>query len=104
MATNLQFIKSASGTNVTTLSVTNCFGKGYDVYKIILNSESNSTDGYFGLQLIDNSSSVITGSEYDEAVLGMRSYNSFLENRSTTASMVSVGYDQDFGACLTLYV
>ena len=104
MATNLQFIKSASGTNVTTLSIADCFKQGYDVYKITLNSESNSTDGYFGFQLIDNSSSIITGSEYDEAVLGLRSYNSYLENRSATASMVSAGYDQDNGATMVIYI
>jgi len=104
MATNLQFIKEVSGTNVTTLSVTDCFGKGYDVYQITLSAESNSTDGYWGLQLIDNSGSIITGSEYDEAVLLMRSYDSFIDNRSSTASMVSVGYDQDIGASATLYI
>jgi hypothetical protein len=104
MATNLQFIKSVSGTNVTTLSVTDCFKKGYDIYKITLNSESNSTDGYFGFQLIDNSSSIITGSEYHETVLALRSYNTFIENRSATASMVSAGYDQDFGATMVIYI
>ena len=104
MATNLQFIKEASGTNVTTLSVTDCFGKGYDVYQVILNAESDSTDGYWGLQLIDSSGSTITGSEYDEAVLLMRSYDSFIDNKSATASMVSVGYDDDYSAALNLYV
>tara|TARA_R100000742_G_C4182432_1_gene17112 strand:- start:20 stop:526 length:507 start_codon:yes stop_codon:yes gene_type:complete len=104
MATNLQLIKEASGTNVTTLSVTDCFGKGYDVYQVILNAESDSTDGYWGLQLIDNSGSTITGSEYDEGVLLMRSYGSFIDNYSATASMVSAGYDDDYDAALTLYV
>ena len=104
MSTNLQFIKEASGTNVTPLSVTDCFGRGYDVYKILLRSESNSTDGYWGLQLIDSSGSIITGSEYDEAVLLMRTYDTYLENKSTTASMVSVGYDEDYGATLNLEV
>ena len=30
---NLEFIKSASGTSVSSLSVTDCFSANYDVYK-----------------------------------------------------------------------
>ncbi len=104
MATNLQFIKEASGTNVTTLSVTDCFGKGYDVYQVILNAESNSTDGYWGMQLIDSSGSTITGSEYAQAYLLMRSYDTFIENRNTASSTIYTGYDQDYGATLNLYI
>ena len=37
MATNLQFIKSVSGTSVNTLSVTDCFSADYDVYYVSVN-------------------------------------------------------------------
>ena len=33
---NLEFIKSASGSSVSSLSVTDCFSANYDVYKIVL--------------------------------------------------------------------
>ena len=36
MATNLEFIKSATGTSVTSLDVTDCFSADYDVYKVTL--------------------------------------------------------------------
>ena len=37
MSTNLEFIKSANTTtNVSSLSVTDCFSDKYDVYKVIL--------------------------------------------------------------------
>ena len=36
MATNLEFIKSASGTSVSSLTVTDCFNADYDVYKVYI--------------------------------------------------------------------
>jgi len=36
MATNLEFIKSETGTSVTSLSVTDCFSADYDVYQVLI--------------------------------------------------------------------
>ena len=36
MATELQFIKSASGSGVSSLSVTDCFSEKYDVYAMTI--------------------------------------------------------------------
>ena len=50
MATNFEFIKSASGSSVSSLSLTNCFSEVYDVYKItfdITNSSESSAIDFF---------------------------------------------------------
>tara|TARA_Y100000004_G_scaffold188726_1_gene243296 strand:+ start:425 stop:937 length:513 start_codon:yes stop_codon:yes gene_type:complete len=85
MATNLEFIKSASGSGVSSLSVTNCFSDKYDVYKITFDIDSSTAASAldFGLRLIDSGGSVITASEYDRANYNLRPGSSFGEFKST---------------------
>ena len=85
MATELQFIKSASGTSVSSLSVTDCFSDKYDVYKITFDIDSSTAASAldFGLRLIDSGGSVISASEYDRANYNLNSYTTFGEFRST---------------------
>jgi len=85
MATNLQFIKSASTSSASTLDVTDCFSADYDVYMISSWFSSSSENG-LGIRLIDSVGSVITGAEYDYAAQGLLSALAFGENRSTTAT------------------
>ena len=80
MATNLEFIKSASTTsNVSTLSVTNCFSDKYDVYKIILEVDEVAAESALDTRLIDSGGDIISDNEYDTAVLSMISTGSFGE-------------------------
>lgn len=67
MATNLQFIKSASGSSVSSLSVTDCFSASYDVYFIY--SEVNNVSSSFvnvGMRY-RNSSGDVSTSTYNAA-------------------------------------
>ena len=90
MATNLQFIKSASGTSVSSLSVTDCFSASYDVYKIVLTEFEIINAGAVGrLRLLDSGGSVISDSEYDYANLDMPSFTGFSEDRSTSATFIN---------------
>ena len=61
MATNLEFIKSVSGTSVSSLSVTDCFSADYDVYFISTSKIDTSSAGYVRPRFI-NSSGITTGS------------------------------------------
>jgi len=84
MATNLEFIKSASGTSVSSLSVTDCFSADYDVYAITFKlTDKLTTDDDLSLRLIDSSGSVISASEYDRANLNMNTNATFGEGIST---------------------
>jgi len=79
MATNFEFIKSASGSSVGSLSLTNCFSEVYDVYKItfdITNSSESSAIDFF-IRLIDSAGNVISASEYDRANFNLNSNSSF---------------------------
>lgn len=67
MASNLQFIKSAS-TTASTLNVTNCFNDVYDSYKIFVSDYENSTNTTnFNIRLLDSSGNTISANEYSYA-------------------------------------
>jgi len=98
MATNLQFIKSASGTSVSSLSVTDCFSANYDVYKIT-GLFTVSVSGYHNFRLI-YSGGTDSSSTYDNAFLMMKMYDSFIEERQTGQNAINrsqyFGTQQDF--------
>ena len=52
MATNLQFIKSASGSGVTSLSVTDCFTSDYNIYQIHTDYSSTTSTPFKGKKYI----------------------------------------------------
>ena len=82
MAGNLEFIKSASGTSVSSLVVTDCFNATYDVYLITIKSDS-SADTEMRFRFLDSSNIVINSASYDYSSLNMFSNTSFTENKNT---------------------
>ena len=109
MATNLEFIKSASGSSVSTLSVTDCFSSQYDVYMVSISNLDQSAQNYLSTRFIDSGGSVISDAEYDRASLIMEANVSFTENRAEGethfASSISFqGTGEDDGVGITMYV
>ena len=90
MATNLEFIKSVSGTSITSLDVTDCFSDTYEVYYVKISLDTDNL-GYFEMMLLDSGGSLITGSDYDIAVLEMKSNTTFGEYRFTNQNE-SIGW------------
>ena len=88
MATNLQFIKSATGTSVSTLEVTDCFSADYDVYAFGITKVNKTTDGNIDLRFIDSGGSVISDNEYDYAFMSLLSYTSFSGASGTSTSTI----------------
>ena len=86
MATNLEFIKSASGTSVSSLSVTDCFSDKYDVYFCEIAKVDVTASNFLVFRFIDSGGSVISASEYDYAQINLRSYSSFSESRATAST------------------
>ena len=87
MATNLQFIKSVSGTSVTSLSVTDCFSANYDVYYLSITKIDQSSTGTFVYhRLLDSSNVAISDSSYDQAILILESNGAFGQWRTTNQS------------------
>ena len=107
MATSLQFIKSASGTDVASLSITG-FTSQYDVYAIwtpqIIQNGNNDINSRF----IDSSGNVISDSEYDYASEVMNSHSSFSESREVNQNKIdNVGVNdanETYGVGSTTYI
>ena len=94
MATNLQFIKSfdniASASSVT---LTDCFNRGYDVYAIsITHMSSSSNVAYLQARFLDSGGSVISASEYDYAHMDMMADTSFGERRNTGQTFMELSF------------
>jgi len=106
MATNLQFIKSASGTSVSSLSVTDCFSADYDVYQVLIAKLDSTAGAYAYLRFLDSGGSVISATEYDWAEMDLTAYAGFAENRVTGGSESLLGFaggtgTADMGGFLT---
>ena len=84
MATNLQFIKSASGTSVSTLSITDCFNANYDVYQVNISKVDLTGLEWVEMQYLDTCGNPLTGTVYDEAVFEILAYGSYSMGTSTS--------------------
>jgi len=80
---NLQFIKSATGSSVSSLSVTNCFSANYDVYQVQINVSVASGNNNINARLLDSGGSQVSTSTYDLAGLNLNAFSSFAEDRET---------------------
>ena len=100
MATNLEFITSATGSSVNTLDIDDCFSADYDVYFCTMTKIQHITDlnspVYFRFKY---SGGVDSTANYDYARLGMKAYATFTETRGTNATSALVSYaNQDLDA------
>ena len=104
MATNLQFIKSACATDVSSLQITDCFNANYDVYQVVIDNDNAGNNDLY-IRVINNSGTVIsTGSKYDYANLEMNSNASFGENKNTDFNEFrGIGYQALNGSATVAY-
>ena len=77
---NLEFIKSATGSSVSSLSVTNCFSANYDVYQVQINVSVASGNNNINARLLDSGGSQVSTSTYDLAGLNLNAFSSFAED------------------------
>lgn len=99
MSDNLQFIKSASGVDVASVSVADCFSSTYDVYVVAISKwKYTGTSNAGGMRFLDSSGNVISDSEYVFADLQIRNYASYQDLRpstfgSSTSTSILCGID-----------
>jgi hypothetical protein len=100
MATNLEYINKYSVKGRVENFDFSPFSSAYDIYKIHYRFVATSSTGYIGTRLLDSSDAAIAAaSEYHKAAHAMRSYDTFFDNHSKTAtSGTEVAYNQDYGA------
>ena len=108
MATNLQFIKSASGTSVSALDLTNCFSADYDVYYLSISKiDQNSSSNEVKINFLDSGGNQITSADYDQATLVMKSNTTFTESDDEGLTFDFIAYgvrDSEDGAGIGMYI
>ncbi len=87
---NLRLIKQATGSSVTSLSMTDMFSADFDIYKLTVTSVGLSGSGTTSLNVraINTSGSEVTASNYDYARLMLKSNASFAEDRNTNEAKI----------------
>ena len=110
MATNLEFIKSATLTSQSaSMSITDCFSANYDSYQVIITKMTASADDTMRFTYIDNGGSEITASNYDFAQQVLYSSFAFQEEKNTNqSSSIIGGYgiqtdDEGMGTVMTIF-
>jgi len=90
---NLEFIKSATASSVSSLDVTDCFSSTYDVYIVNLIMGGSATNKDIRLRYI-YSGGTDTTTNYETAALFTGSYTTFIELRYTgQTSHLVTGYN-----------
>ena len=102
----LRLIIETSGTSVSSISVTDVFTSDFDIYKIVIAPMDINNNNDMELRFINTSGSVISASNYDNAILVQTAYASFPETRQTNTTRISgVGRDeQQSGNGTVMYV
>ena len=107
MATNLEFIKSASATGVTSLTVTDMFSSNYSVYQVFVRGNGSASVSSLSAEFLDSGGSDIAQGAYDTAILRLDPSSSFGEVRTTNANSFEFVYtsatDTDFGVLITVF-
>jgi len=101
MATHYEFITQITGTDVATFNCSNIFSAQYDIYFLNYKYEGQSSTGYIVGKLLDSGGTAISDSEYANAAVAMRSYDTFFDNESPTGTSWQWGYSTGFGGAGT---
>ena len=86
---NLEFIKSASGTSVSLIDITDCFSSKYNVYTVTLTVFDGGYLRGARLRFLDSGGTVIDQSEYDYASLNLLSSTAFSESKAVGTTFIS---------------
>jgi hypothetical protein len=94
MAGSLELIKSDTVTSaVSTVLVTDVFSANFDVYKVTVTGFELGGSPLSGhnLQFINSSGSTVTSSNYDSATLGMKTLNTFSNDKTQNGTTGRIG-------------
>jgi len=106
MAGSLEFVKSASGSTVSSLSVTDCFSADYDIYQVTVTTLQTSTAANINVRFIDTGG-VVSSSTYDQAIqllFSNTTYSTLTGSNNTSIGGVSYGGGDAYGASINMMV
>lgn len=101
---NLRLIDDTTATSVASVSVTDIFSSDYDIYKILL-LQKTSAGNSLNIRFINSSGSIITASNYDRALLQLRSSGtSSVENISQNVGQMNMTFQGTEDFVTTFYI
>jgi len=107
MATNLQFIKSQSADNVSSLTVTDMFSAQYEVYEVFVRGNGSQNVSSLTAEFLDSGGSDIGTSKYDQAIFRLHYNQTFDQVRTQGGNSFEYAFtshvDHDFASKLTIH-
>jgi hypothetical protein len=85
---NLRLINQTTASSVSSVNITDVFTSDFDIYKIEIEADDYDANSILTLRLINSSGSVVTATDYDNAVLYLRTDSSYNELKSTTDNVL----------------
>ena len=83
---NLRLISESSGSSLSSYSVQDVFSSDFDIYQIEITEFQQTATFSGGMRFINSSGSVISSSDYAWARYSLRSYDTFIDDKSTSDS------------------
>ena len=104
---NLEFIKSATATGVTSLTVTDMFSSDYSVYQVFVRGNGSASVSSLSAEFLDSGGTDIAQGAYDTAILRLDPSTTFGEVTTNNANSFEFVYtsatDTDFGVLITVF-
>jgi len=85
---NLRLINETVASSVASLNITDVFTSDFDIYKIEVEADDYNANSRLTIRLINSSGSVISSTDYDNALLYLRTDSTYNEIRSTTDNVL----------------
>lgn len=106
---SLKFLKSASGSSVSTLSFTGCFPTNFNTFVMTLDQlDISAGNAEMQMRFIDSSQAVISDTEYDYAYRNVKSFGTYTSiNDTSVAQMQGLIWLDDFvysAGALTVWI
>ena len=80
---NLRLLSESSGSSTSSYQVTDLFSSDYNIYQIEITEFQQTTTFSGGLRFIESGGGIISTSDYEWARHSLRSYGSYVDDRST---------------------
>jgi len=85
---NLRFLKETIATSVASVDITDVFTSDFDIYKIEVEADDYDANSRLTIRLINSSGSVVSSTDYDNALLYRRTDSTYNELKSTSDNVL----------------
>ena len=85
---NLRFLNETIATSVSSVDITDVFTSDFDIYKIEVEADGYDANCNLTVRFINSSGSVVSSTDYDNALLYRRTDSTYNELRSTTDNVL----------------